>query len=255
MSSIEAVPCSHIRTGVVEVGEQQRVHDEAGPVLDHDGLLAAVDGKGADGVDRVVVGGERPDDLDERHHRRGVEEVDATHPLGTVGGHGQLDDGQGRRVRGQDGVGSHRLAQLGEEPLLDGQVLHDRLDHEVAVGEVGQVRWRSNPGEGGVTVGLVELALVDLLGQRCARGLAIVASTVACSRLRSTTSWLGLRRHLGDAGTHDPGADDRPRALPSCSTWPVCYRPVGVGKRAEGPPQPFIRSSPEGNRTPVPSMP
>ena len=40
-------------------------------------------------------------------------------------------------------VGLDDLLELGEQLLLDGEVLDDALDHEVAVGEVGRGgRWR-----------------------------------------------------------------------------------------------------------------
>ena len=51
--------------------------------------------------------------------------------------------GQGRGVGGEDGVVLADVVELAEELLLDVEVLDDRLDDEVAVGEVVQVaRWR-----------------------------------------------------------------------------------------------------------------
>ena len=83
-----------------------------------------------------VVGGQhRTDDLDQLHRRRRVEEVHADHVLRARGGAGAGDDGQ----RGGGG-GEHRarladLVQGREQLLLDLQVLGDRLDGQVDLGE------------------------------------------------------------------------------------------------------------------------
>ena len=62
---------------VVEVGEQQRVDDEAGPVAARDRDLADLRAQRAGGLGDVVGGGDRGDDLDQLHDRRRVEEVHA----------------------------------------------------------------------------------------------------------------------------------------------------------------------------------
>src|SRR5439155_1613530 len=69
------------------------------------------------------------DELDEREHRDRVEEVDAD-----VGAH--LGDRKARRVRGEDAFGGDVLAELGEDLLLDLELLEDGLEDEVAVCEV-----------------------------------------------------------------------------------------------------------------------
>ena len=51
-----------------------------------------------------------------------------------------LGDRQRRRVGGEHGVGADDLVELLEDRALEVEVLDDRLDHEVAVLEVGQ-RW------------------------------------------------------------------------------------------------------------------
>ena len=50
-----------------------------------------------------------------------------------------------------------------EEVLLRGEILDDRLDHELALGKLAEVGDGVHAGEGGVAVGRLELALVDLL--------------------------------------------------------------------------------------------
>ena len=126
--------------GVVQVREQQRVDDEAGAVLDLDrrpcrtrsaNAVAAAIG--------LVAGGERPHDLDQRHRRRRVEEVDAADLARDV------RSATASSTTGRVDVLVARIAsawqqcvELGEQRLLDGEVLDDRLDDEVAVGEVAE---------------------------------------------------------------------------------------------------------------------
>ena len=56
--------------------------------------------------------------------------------------------------------------ELGEEVLLRREVLDDRLEHEVAVGELAEVGDGAHAAEHGVALGGFELAPLDLLGQR-----------------------------------------------------------------------------------------
>jgi hypothetical protein len=90
-------------------------------------------------LDRVVRRELGADDLDERHQRRRVEEVHADDAARCRDGCGDLRHGQRRRVRREDRVRPDDALQLGEELELGAEVLHDRLDDEVAVGEVRQV--------------------------------------------------------------------------------------------------------------------
>ena len=62
---------------VVEVAEQQRVGDEAGPVPDHDGHLVQRWRRTPSVVDDVGLGHDRAHELDEPLHRSRVEEVHA----------------------------------------------------------------------------------------------------------------------------------------------------------------------------------
>ena len=71
---------------------------------------------------------EAADDLDQPHHRRRVEEMQAHQAPAAEpsrDGGGDSEDG----VRGQHAVRGDDLLQVGEQGLLDGQVLGDRLDH------------------------------------------------------------------------------------------------------------------------------
>ena len=78
-------------TFFVKVRNEQRVHDEPGPVRSMDNRLAkpAVH-EGAHPADDLLAGGERRHDLDELHHRHRVEEVEPNHRLGATRNHGEL---------------------------------------------------------------------------------------------------------------------------------------------------------------------
>ena len=114
---------------------QQPVDHERRRVLDQHARLAQRLADGERGGQRGVVGPLGPHDLQQRHHRDRVEEVEPDHPLGVrqVGRH--RGDRQRRGVGGQHALGRDDLLQLGPDLLLDAEVLEDRLDHEVGVGE------------------------------------------------------------------------------------------------------------------------
>ena len=73
----------------------------------------------------------RGDDLDERHQRRGIEEVQAEDALGP--GRSGRDRGHGQRARvgRHDGVGREHRVERRHDPALDREVLDRRLDDEV----------------------------------------------------------------------------------------------------------------------------
>ena len=62
--------------------------------------------------------------------------------------------------------------ELGEELPLRLELLDDRLDHEVAVGEVAELGRQREPAHRVVARRLLELPLVDLAGEEVADPLA-----------------------------------------------------------------------------------
>jgi len=125
--------------------------------------------------------------------------------------HGELDHGQGRCVGGQDGLVATDAVERAEELLLDAQVLHHRLDHQLAELQLRQLGDAPHAAEGGVTLVPGELALVDL----AAEGLLQAGQTgVGAGGRAAADHHLETRpcRHLGDALAHQPGPDD-PNAL------------------------------------------
>ena len=90
-------------------------------------------------TERDVVGLRRLHDLDQRHDRDRVEEVEADEALGVLQLRADLVDRQRRGVGREDRVVGDVLLDLGEDLLLDAELLEHGLDDPVAVGEVGLV--------------------------------------------------------------------------------------------------------------------
>jgi hypothetical protein len=105
--------------------------------------------------------------------------------------------------------------ELGEESALRLRLLDDRLDHEVAAGEVGQLSRRRQPRERSVLLLLCEPLLLDAAGEvavdRGARPLAELHRDLAPDRLEA-----GLDADLRDPGTH--------RAESDHADPPYCHR-------------------------------
>ena len=124
---------------VVQQRDQDAVDDEARRVVAPDRVLAELLGERERGVECLVRRKLRPDDLDERHQRRRVEEVHPDDPCGYRRRRGDLGHGERRGVRREHRVGRAGPLELGEELLLRRELLDDRLDDDVAVREVGVV--------------------------------------------------------------------------------------------------------------------
>ena len=85
---------------------------------------------------------------------------------------GDLGDRERRGVRREHGVRAADPVELGEELPLRAELLDDRLDHEVAVGEVGEVGREREPRDGVVARALLELPLLDLAREEVADPVA-----------------------------------------------------------------------------------
>ena len=77
-------------------------------------------------------------DLHERHQRSRIEEVHAHDAFWRRRRRRDLRDGERRRVRREDRVGANDSLELSEELELRAEVLDDRLDDQIAVGEVAR---------------------------------------------------------------------------------------------------------------------
>ena len=132
---------------VVEERDQDAVDDEARRVVAADRRLPDPLAERERRLERLVGSQLGANDLDERHQRRRVEEVHADDPLGPCRRGGDLGDGERRGVRREHGVGPADPVELGEELALRLQLLDDRLDHEVAVGEVVELGGQGQPAD------------------------------------------------------------------------------------------------------------
>ncbi len=198
------------------------VDDEAGRVGGQNGAMAETASQIHKRPFDIDSGVGAADDLDELHRRHGIEEVIAGDTFRPFGGGGDRRHRQGRGVgrddgaRGDDGLQRAHQVALGFEPLDDGfddkiraRQRMERLDRPDAIEQSfdrGRVRLACRrPGAP---------ARDDLLEGR--RSLARFA-------VHQHDAEPGRRENLGDAGTHDPRADDsrsldsRPSGRPGLS--------------------------------------
>ncbi len=94
-----------------------------------------------------------------------------------------------------------------EELALRVEVLDDRLDHEVAAGQVGAVRGRAQPPERGVALLRGHAALLDAAAEVVADPLARLLGQRGVD-LDADRVDARLRAHLRDPGSHRAEADD-----------------------------------------------
>ena len=113
-------------------GPPAAVDQEAGAVGGQDHLLAHGLAGRAGQFERPLARLVGPDDLEQRHQRRRVEEVHAHHVLGLGRGAGQRGDRDRRGVRGQHGLGPADLGQAREQLALELGPLRRGLDNQLA---------------------------------------------------------------------------------------------------------------------------
>jgi hypothetical protein len=147
------------------------------------------------------------DDLDEREHRRGIEEVHADHAFRPLRGLGDLRDRERGGVRREDRVRPADSLELGKEPPLRLQLFDDRLDDEVAVGQVVELGRQRQPPEGRVLVGLGHAPFLHgpaevALDRRAGAFVQLVGDLPADRRMPR------LGADLGDARAHRPQPDN-----------------------------------------------
>ena len=192
---------------VIQERDQDPVDDEAGRVVAGDRFLAEAPREGVGGLEGLVARIRRADHLDERQHRRRVEEVHADHSLGCPRRLGDLRHRERGGVRGEDGVGRDEPVELLEELALDLQILEGSLDHEPAGAELGDVGDERQAAERRVLLVLAQAPFLDAAGQvvvdRLPPPLAELRVDLAADHLDS-----GLDADLRDAGAHGAEPDD-----------------------------------------------
>src|SRR5213080_5266595 len=136
-----------------------------------------------------------------------VEEVEADEALGPPGGGGQLGHGERGGVGREDRLGLHDLVEAREVILLHGQLLDDRLDHQVGLGQVVQTGRPAQALEERAVVGGRQLAALDVLLE-----LFLDLGPLRVERprggLRHDRVEAGAGRGLRDAEAHLTGAED-----------------------------------------------
>ncbi len=148
----------------------------------------------------------RADDLHQREHRGRVEEVHADDPLRPPGPPRHVGYRERRGVRGEHRVLPDDGLERAEELLLGVELLDDRLDDEVAFGEVGELGGRRQARERGVPLLGRQPAFLDaaaeVVGDPVAGAPAELLAHLAADRLDPR-----LHADLGDPGTHGAETD------------------------------------------------
>ena len=139
-----ALLCQAQRLGVVGAGDA--IDDEARRRFRMHRGLAPGGGSGEQRFGDGVVGGQPGNDLDQRHQRRRVEEMEAGEAFG-MPEHGADGGHRDRRgVGAKNAGGGDEGFEARVELPLGLKVLDDRLDHQRAAGQFGEFRHRHQPG-------------------------------------------------------------------------------------------------------------
>ena len=117
---------------LVEVERQDAIDQEAGAVLDDHRDLAQSQREGVGGGHRLGRAVAARDHLDQRHAVHRIEEVQADHAFGTNRARGDVGDRQRGGVGGEDRALADALFGVGQNLPLDFEILHDRLDDQIA---------------------------------------------------------------------------------------------------------------------------
>jgi len=133
--------------------------------------------------------------------------VHADDALGSRRRRRDLRHRQSRRVRREDRIRADDPLELGEELELRAEVLDDRLDDEVAVGEIGQVGRQRKLAERRVALRRSHLLLVDLPLQEV-RDPVVSFRPEFVRDLAAYGLVTRLDRQLRDPGTHCAEAHD-----------------------------------------------
>src|SRR5690606_6114227 len=192
---------------VQHVRDEEPVDDEAGRVARLDRLLAERLRERERGAERLVAGRDGAHDLDQLHDGHGIEEVEADDAVGALRRGGHRRDGERAGVAGEDGLGRADAVQLAKHRVLGLEVLGDGLDDEVGVTEVCERRGGTDPVEGLIAQGGVELALLDGAIEAARDGLeAALAELVA--HLADPRAIPRPGRDLRDPAPHQAAAQD-----------------------------------------------
>mmetsp|Transcript_17055 Transcript_17055/g.12114 ORF Transcript_17055/g.12114 Transcript_17055/m.12114 type:complete len:799 (+) Transcript_17055:135-2531(+) len=208
--------------GLVNVGAQAAVDEESRDVLDNDGELALLEAElnssGRDLIRGALVG----DDLEQLHRRHRREVMHAHDVLRTLCHRRDRCNGKGRGVGSDDHVLAAVGLHLGDNLVLDAEILEHSLDHHIAVLEVlgpesVLVGEANEPALGDVGVEHRHFLLLHLLVEARCDVLLTNLETLRVEVLEGDDEAL-VDGDLGDACAHESGAEhtdllDRLRVL------------------------------------------
>ena len=151
-----------------------------------------------------VVGGRGADELDEREHGDGVEEVHPDDTLRMLEVRRHLGDRERRGVRDEQALLRDDLLERAEDLLLDGDLLEHRLDHEVAAreaGGVGDAGRRSSrgsapcprPSRPRATCFSRSARIAATASSTRAASTSVITSGTSSRRRNSVASWVAIR--------------------------------------------------------------
>jgi hypothetical protein len=215
----------------VEISEEKRVGDEPRLVAHDDRLLAEPPSQLHHVGNDLFVGDHRPDHLDERDHRRRVEEVQTDHAARVGGRDGDLGDRERGGVRREERVRADAPVQRREDLLLEVQVLGHRFDDQPTTGDGLERRCVRDPPVQRGGLGLGELSP----GDRPASGVLErlpAARDAGLVHVDADDGQPGSGEHLDDARTHraesdDADADDFSSHAPGCQPMLLAGRERG----------------------------
>ena len=153
------------------------------------------------------AGRDRLDDLQQRHHLRRVEEVQAQEALRALGRRRLVDDGERRGVGGEQRLLLDDPVELPPHLELGVEVLGDRLDHQVAVGELGVVERPVDAARSRRPPGTAPSAPSRPRARAASRSCRALVERLLVD-LADDDLEARLRRDLGDAVAHQPAAQN-----------------------------------------------
>src|SRR5437867_2845704 len=202
--------------------DHQPVHDEPRRVLADDGRVTEAGYERAQRLHRGVARRDRLDHLDELHHDRRVEEMEAGEPVGPLRRRGDLDDREAGGVRREDRRRGAHLVELPEDLFLRVHDLDDRFDDEVAVLEVRERGRAADAATGLLRIVVGDLAGLHDAGERRLDTREALLDELLIDLAREDVE-TGHSAHLRDAGAHLSEAHD-PDALDGHGVRPSCWR-------------------------------
>ena len=208
MSSAVAVPFSSSRTALLV--REEGVDGKAGLVLTCTGFRRRP-ARTRSPRDRLVRRGERADDLDQGHGRRRVEKCTPQTRSGRSVATAMSTTGRVEVLVARMAESLTTESSSANSGFLTARSRR-RFDDQVAVDQGAEVVRGGDPCPDLVCGGLLELAALDLAGQRLLEGRHHGVGRLLLAG-RSTTSKAGLGRHFGDARPHDAQAQDPPRSI------------------------------------------